>query len=79
MPIQLDQKLHFISVDTTTPISWIKGTKCFMEGTSKKCSLVSENFKDKVEKLFKNQKAKKHSQKEYAMIEGSSELVKGFQ
>lgn len=67
----------------TTPISWFKGEKCYIEASSKKCTPVSETFKDALEGVFHSvskhfaKKAKKKNGK-LAMIEGSSELVKGI-
>lgn len=80
IPMIFNNQVQLLSVDTTAPISWVKGSKCYIEGTTKKCSLLRNNFKDSIEKLFKKNKSKKkHSKDEYALIEGSSELVKGFQ
>ena len=41
MLINLNKQYYLMSIDTTTPISWIKGgEKCYIEGTSKKCTRV---------------------------------------
>jgi hypothetical protein len=69
----MQNELNLISLDTTAPISWFKGSSCHLEASSKKCSPISTNVKDKIGKLLKKkQTAPKHSSTEYAMIEGSS-------
>lgn len=49
-----------ISLDTTVPISWFKGTNCHLEASSKKCTSVTENMKDKISKIFKKKEKKTH-------------------
>lgn len=68
-----------ISMDTTAPISWFKGQNCHIEGTNKRCSSVVTNLKDKISKIFKKAHKTRHDPSNYAIIEGSSELVKGIQ
>lgn len=72
--------MSFISLDTTAPISWFKGANCHIEASSKKCTPIRTNIKEKIAKILKKKEAKaQHSSQDYAMIEGSSELVKGIQ
>ena len=60
----------------------MKGENCHIEASSKKCTPVSENIKDALEGIFHSvskhfAKKVKKKNKKLAMIEGSSELVKG--
>lgn len=80
MPIYLNDKLNMISLDTTVPISWFKGPNCHLEASSKKCSPLVANIREKIKTVFKKKEAKPHHvDSDYAIIEGSSELVKGIQ
>lgn len=56
MEISLNHESMLVSVDTTIPISWIKGQKCHIEGSSKKCSLVKETLEQKVKKMLHKRK-----------------------
>ena len=44
--------VKYFSVDLTTPISWIKGEKCHLEASSKKCTPLSETLTDALEGVF---------------------------
>ena len=84
------KELMLMSLDLTAPISWLKGEKCKISGTHKNCSRIEVNFVEKVEEIqkkfkkmlkdidpLKKKKQKHGSSQEYALIEGSSEVVKG--
>lgn len=45
---------YYLSVDFTTPLSWIKGTSCHIEGEGKKkCNRIEETVVEKVKKSVK--------------------------
>ena len=71
-------------MDLTTPIGWFKGTNCHLEASTTECASISSNFKEALEGTFRSigkhlkKKIKRNKRKQkLAMIEGSSELVKG--
>lgn len=71
-----------MAVDLTAPISWIKGPDCKIEGTTQSCKRVFETFSEKVKEVKAKigKKLKKNKGKELvedAIIEGSSEVIRG--
>jgi hypothetical protein len=53
MPFQKDGRHIAMAADFTTPISWMKGENCTIDGSSYKCKLTIETFKEKVKDLGK--------------------------
>ena len=39
---------YSLSADFTTPISWIKGVNCVIEGTNQKCNRLTETIIEKI-------------------------------
>jgi hypothetical protein len=70
-----------MAADFTTPLSWIKGDHCTVEGSSEKCKVIMETFRDKVKEIKKKVvgkfKKEPKGEEENAIIEGSSEIIKG--
>lgn len=71
-----------MAVDFTAPISWIKSSECKIEGSGKTCSRVEETFVEEVKEVKhkiakKMHKKKKNELTENAIIEGSSEIIRG--
>lgn len=40
-----------MAADFTTPLSWIKGENCTIDGTSEKCKRTIETFGEKVKDI----------------------------
>jgi hypothetical protein len=53
-----------MAADFTTPLSWIKGPDCKIEGTSSKCSHLVETFGEKIKDVKKKVASKFHKKKE---------------
>lgn len=71
-----------MAVDFTTPISWLKSLDCKIEGTSKKCRRIFETFMEEVKEVKTRIANRLHKKKnkalvEDAIIEGSSEVIRG--
>lgn len=72
-----------LAADLTAPLSWIKGPDCTVEGSGQKCTLLKETLMDKVKAVKKKVGSKLHKskeadkEKEDAIIEGSSEVIRG--
>jgi hypothetical protein len=71
-----------MAIDLTAPISWIKGPDCKIEGSTHPCKRVFETFVEEVKEVKKKvaNKFKKNKGKvlvEDAIIEGSSEVIRG--
>jgi hypothetical protein len=76
MPFQKDGRHIAMAADFTTPISWMKGDNCNVDGSAEKCKMTIETFKEKVNDIKKKVVSKLHKgakkDKENAIIEGSS-------
>lgn len=79
-----DGEHYGLSADLTAPISWIKGPECKIEGTNQKCKrlieTITEKAKDvkkKLVKKFHKDDKKEDAEVENAIIEGSSEVIRG--
>lgn len=72
-----------LAADLTAPLSWLKGPDCVVEGTSQKCKRIGETSLEKVKGAAKKVASKFHkskdadAEKENAIIEGSSEVIRG--
>jgi hypothetical protein len=82
IPFLKDRQHIALAADLTAPLSWIKGPDCEVEGTSQKCKMVTETFSEKVKSVKKKVASRLHkstqaAQKEDAIIEGSSEVIRG--
>jgi hypothetical protein len=65
-----------MAADFTTPLSWMKGPNCHLEGTSEKCKMIIETLGEKINDIKKKVSSRFHkannAEKEDAIIEGSS-------
>lgn len=83
MPFGRDGHTVALAADFTAPLSWMKGEDCTIEGSSEKCKSVIESMGDKIKKIKQkviskfHKKAEKTAEKEDAIIEGSSEVIRG--
>jgi hypothetical protein len=80
IPFIIEQKHYSLAADFTTPLSWIKGRDCKVEGTARRCHRLTETVAEKMREETRRSKLHKkadHQLQENAIIEGSSERIRG--
>ena len=60
MPFVRDGRTVALAADFTTPLSWMKGDDCAIEGSSEKCKSVLENMADKLKNIKQKVTSKFH-------------------
>lgn len=81
IPFINDNKHFALAADFTTPLSWIKGTQCQVDGIAQKChritETIAERFRDSQKSKSKLHMMASESGLENSVIYGSSEIIRG--